>query len=141
MEFPRHLLKPDSKTLRQFAWGWVIFFGALAICKFAIQHRTTPAMWLGVTAIVGVTLNLVAPIVFRWIFVIWMVAAYPIGWVVSQVALALMFYCIITPVALIFRMTGRDGCADLNRRMQRLIGSQKKCRPMSGGISVNIEIL
>jgi hypothetical protein len=108
MELPRHLLKPDAKTLRQFAWGWVIFFGALAIVKFAIQHRMQPAMWLGITAVVGVLLNLLVPVVFRWIFVVWMVLAYPIGWVVSQVALALMFYCIITPVALIFRVTGRD---------------------------------
>ena len=108
MDFPRHLLKPDTKTLRQFAWGWVIFFGALAICKFAIQHREKPAMWLGITAVVGLVLYLVLPVVFRAIFVVWMVAAYPIGWVVSQIALALMFYCIITPVALCFRMTGRD---------------------------------
>lgn len=108
MDFPRHLLKPDTKTLRQFAWGWLIFFGALAIVKFAVQHRQTPAMWLGITAIVGIALYLIVPVVFRWIFVVWMVLAYPIGWVVSQIALALMFYCIITPVALIFRMTGRD---------------------------------
>ena len=108
MEFPRHLLKPDSKTLRQFAWGWLIFFGALAICKFAIQHRQTPAMWLGITAVAGIALYFIVPIVFRWIFIVWMVAAYPIGWVVSQIALGLMFYCIITPVALIFRVTGRD---------------------------------
>jgi hypothetical protein len=108
MELPRHLLKPDAKTLRQFAWGWVIFFGALAIVKFTIQHRPNAAMWLGITAIVGIILNFVIPSVFRKIFVIWMVLAYPIGWVVSQVALALMFYGIITPVALIFRMTGRD---------------------------------
>src|SRR5438045_5405348 len=108
MDFPRHLLKPDRKTLRQFAWGWVIFFGALAICKFAIQHHTQAAMWLAITAVGVLALNWFVPVVFRWIFVVWMVAAFPIGWVVSQVALALMFYCIITPVALIFRMTGRD---------------------------------
>lgn len=108
MEFPRHLLKPDTKTLRQFAWGWGIFFGVMAICKFAIQHRTQPATWLGIAAVTGVVLYLLVPVVFRWIFVLWMVLAYPIGWVISQIALALMFYGIITPVALIFRMTGRD---------------------------------
>lgn len=108
MDFPRHLLKPDSKTLRQFACGWAIFFGALAISKYAIQHRPNAAMWLGVTAVVGVLLHFIVPVVFRWIFVVWMVLAFPIGWVVSQIALALMFYGIVTPVALIFRMTGRD---------------------------------
>lgn len=108
MELPRHLLKPNAKTLRQFAWGWLIFFGALATCKFAIQHHPKPAMWLGITAVIGIVLHLLVPGVFRRVFVVWMVLAYPVGWVVSQIALALMFYCIITPVALIFRMTGRD---------------------------------
>lgn len=106
MQLPRHLLKPDSRTLRQFAWGWGIFFGAMAICKFT--HHPKAAIWLAVTAIVGIALYWLAPIIFRWIFVIWMVLAYPIGWVVSQIALALMFYGIITPVALLFRLTGRD---------------------------------
>jgi len=108
MKLPRHLLNPDAKTLRQFAWGWVIFFGALAVGKYAIQHRPTPAMWLGITATIGFLLNFLVPVMFRWIFVVWMVAAYPIGWVISQIALALMFYLIITPVALIFRLTRRD---------------------------------
>jgi hypothetical protein len=108
MDFPRHLLKPDSRTLRQFAWGWVIFFGALAICKYAIQHHTKPAIALAITAVVGLLVSWLLPAVFRWIFVVWMVLAYPIGWIISQVALALMFYFIITPVALIFRVTGRN---------------------------------
>jgi hypothetical protein len=107
MELPRHLLKPDAKTLRQFAVGWVIFFGALAV-KSGIQHHSKPALWLSITAMAGVALNFLLPVVFRWIFVGWMVLAFPIGWIVSQIALALMFYFIITPVALIFRVTGRD---------------------------------
>jgi hypothetical protein len=37
-----------------------------------------------------------------------MVAAFPIGWVISQTMLLLMFYGIITPVALFLRLRGRD---------------------------------
>ena len=40
-----------------------------------------------------------------------MVLAFPIGWVVSQVMLLLMFYLIITPVSLFFRIQGRDALA------------------------------
>ena len=35
-------------------------------------------------------------------------ATWPIGWVVSRVALALLYFTIFTPIALIFRLIGRD---------------------------------
>jgi len=36
------------------------------------------------------------------------VLAFPIGWVISQIMLLLMFYVVLTPVAWIFRLRGRD---------------------------------
>jgi hypothetical protein len=44
-----------------------------------------------------------------------MVAAFPIGWVVSHLILALIFYGLFTPLAALFRLTGRD---TLHRRPQ-----------------------
>ena len=37
-----------------------------------------------------------------------MIAAFPIGWTVSRLMLAAMFYVIFTPVGLVFRLIGRD---------------------------------
>jgi hypothetical protein len=37
-----------------------------------------------------------------------MVLAFPIGWVVSEAMLLLMYYGILTPVAVVFRLRGRD---------------------------------
>ena len=34
--------------------------------------------------------------------------AFPIGWLVTQLMLAIMFYLVLTPVALVFRWRGRD---------------------------------
>jgi hypothetical protein len=48
------------------------------------------------------------PATIRWIYVGCMIAAFPVGWVVSQVMLAVLFYVMITPVALLFRWRGRD---------------------------------
>jgi hypothetical protein len=44
----------------------------------------------------------------RPIYVAWMVLAFPIGWTISQIILALMFYGLFTPIGLIFRIIGRD---------------------------------
>ena len=37
-----------------------------------------------------------------------MVLAFPIGWTVSQVMLAMMFFGLFTPIGLVFRLIGRD---------------------------------
>jgi hypothetical protein len=37
-----------------------------------------------------------------------MIAAFPIGWTVSRVMLAVLFYGVFTPVAIVFRVIGRD---------------------------------
>ena len=44
----------------------------------------------------------------RFIYVGWMVLAFPIGWTVSQVMLAMMFFGLFTPIGLVFRLIGRD---------------------------------
>jgi Saxitoxin biosynthesis operon protein SxtJ len=53
-------------------------------------------------------LGLTRPEWMRWIYVGWMVLAFPIGWMVSQVMLAVMFYGLFVPIGLIFRLLGRD---------------------------------
>jgi hypothetical protein len=53
-------------------------------------------------------LGLIRPAAMRWLFVGATVLAFPIGWVVSQVMLAVMYYGIITPLAVWFRLRGRD---------------------------------
>jgi Saxitoxin biosynthesis operon protein SxtJ len=44
----------------------------------------------------------------RPVFVGWMIAAFPIGWLVSKVLTAALFFTVFTPIALIFRLLGRD---------------------------------
>ncbi len=53
-------------------------------------------------------LGLFWPGALRPIFVGWMVLAFPIGWTVSLLVLALIFYGLFTPMALVFRLMGRD---------------------------------
>jgi len=53
-------------------------------------------------------LGLVKPGAIRWFFVIWMVLALPIGWLMSQLMLAALFYLVLTPAAMVLRLRGRD---------------------------------
>lgn len=99
---------PRSRTLRQFAGGWLVVFVVLGANRY-FKHGQHPAgLALAVMGIVIGGLGLLKPVMVRWLFVVCTVAAFPIGWLVSNLMLALMFYGIITPIALVFRIKGRD---------------------------------
>jgi hypothetical protein len=90
--------RPSPRKLRQFAAIWIVVFALLAL-------RGSHA--LALIAAIGV-IGLLLPIVMRPLFVAASVVAFPIGWVVSRVLLAIIFYVIFTPVAMLFRIVRRD---------------------------------
>jgi hypothetical protein len=101
-------LKPTTKALRQFAAAWLVFFLAFGAQQYFMRgHQTLGLVVMGLAVMVGV-LGLIQPAAVRGIFVAWMVLAFPIGWMISQAMLLLMFYVILTPVALFFRLRDRD---------------------------------
>jgi hypothetical protein len=100
--------KPTNKALRQFAGAWLVFFLAFGAHQYMTgRHPSLGLAVMGVAVVVGL-LGLIKPPAVRWLFVGWMVAAFPIGLLISWFALLLMYYGIITPVALFFRLRGRD---------------------------------
>jgi hypothetical protein len=94
--------------LRQFAGLLVVFFGGLAARYWLAGDEPGTAAVLAVVAATAGALGLIAPSAVRPIFVASIVLTFPIGWVISRVILVLLFACAITPVALLFRMRGRD---------------------------------
>ncbi len=67
-------------------------YGAIA---WAAAGLLTAAYWL-------------APASRRAIYVGWMYAAFPIGWTVSHVLMACIFYAVITPIGAVMRAAGYD---------------------------------
>jgi uncharacterized membrane protein len=111
---------PAPRVLRQFGllcfalgtayFGWRAWRGAAD--AWAISALTAGL-------VIGVA-GLVRPMLLRWVFTGWMMLAFPIGWTISKVVLALMFFVMFTPVALVFRAIGRD---PLRQRRQAATGS------------------
>jgi hypothetical protein len=101
-------LNPPAKTLRQFAGLWLACFGGLALWEGLIRrHASASAVFLTLALAIG-PLGLVWPKVLRPIYASWMVLTFPIGWLISQLTLALIFYGLFTPIGLLFRLMGRD---------------------------------
>ena len=99
---------PTHRTLRQFAGLWLVFFGGVALWQALVRGRANLGLSIGALALVVGLAGLTRPEWVRLIYIGWMVLAFPIGWTVSQVMLALMFYGLFTPIGLVFRLLGRD---------------------------------
>lgn len=110
--------RPSAKQLRRFglvaaalAGGiatWVFFRHSLFGFAFGGPAARTAAwvLWgVGATCLV---LAMAAPRALRPLYLVLNVVALPIGFVLSYVVLLAMFYLLITPVALLFRLIGRD---------------------------------
>lgn len=99
---------PKEKTLRQFAALFLIVFGILAIVELLVRHRPQLGLVYAALAVTIGPLGLISPRAIRPIWVAWSVLAFPIGWAVSTVFLAVLFFGVFMPIALVFRATGRD---------------------------------
>lgn len=113
--------KPDRRKLREFA---LISLAAFAIIGTVIAWRsgsfqgsgkwTAPLIAWSLSA--WGLLGALVPALAKPLYTGLMAAAFPIGWVVSHLLLGLVYYGLFTPLALIFRLLGRD---PLRRKLDR----------------------
>ena len=108
MQWSEVVAPPSFKKLRQFGGLWLVFFTALGVWRAAHGHSGLAGPGLVALGIVVGGLGLLRPAAIRPIYTGWMIAAFPIGWTISKVMLAGLFYLVFTPVAVVFRLMGRD---------------------------------
>ena len=117
--------KPTQRQLRQFGWICLVVFAALGMLIYArhsvfrIHLDVSTARVLAVV-LVGFGLMcafaaIVAPGILRPLYIALTLITLPIGYVVSFVILAIMFYGVITPIGLFMRLIGRD---TMQRKLQ-----------------------
>ena len=116
-----------------------MFFLAFGAHQYLVRKHPSVGLALMALAVVIGVLGLIKPAAVRWLFVGWMVVAFPIGWVISLLMLLLMFYGIITPVALLFRMRGRDLLCRKRRRTGPVFGCPSTRRRMCAATSDNTD--
>lgn len=123
-------LNPSQKELKWFAALQVLFFTLVAwVCYKGTGNDFWPGVLLFVSLTVGV-LGWAMPALMKKVYVVWMIAVYPIGWTISHVLLAAIFYTLVTAIGLIMRGIGRD---PLQRRFDKSASSywQRREAPKS----------
>jgi hypothetical protein len=107
---------PTLREVRQFARIWLPAFCAVLATWAVLRWQAWPvAGTLVAIALLGVVVEWARP---RWmmaLFLGWMWASFPIGWLVSHILMGLIYYLVITPIGLIMRTAGRD---PLSRRFE-----------------------
>jgi len=105
---------PPDKQLRQFGWISLVAFPLLA---WLWTRSFAMAFWcaagIGLAFAVAATMK---PRLLKPIFVALCVIFWPIGVVVGEILFAVVFFLVITPVALWFKIVGRDA---LHRRIDK----------------------
>ncbi len=116
---------PDRKRLRVFALAATVVFAALGTWVY-VRHNIfgadlaeETAEWVGTTlwevaAVCGLAALLV-PGLLRPLYLLLTLMSLPIGWVVSHVAMGVVYYLVLAPIGLAMRLLGRD---PLHRRFE-----------------------
>lgn len=100
--------RPSNRDLRVFAVVQLIVAFVAAWLLHRRWHWDSVAFGLVVVSLGGLVVGMMTPQVLRLPFVAWMLAAFPIGWVMSHVLLGIVYYGVVTPIGLILRLRGRD---------------------------------
>lgn len=101
-------LNPSPRHLRQFGVIWLVFFGVLAALTWRRSGSWPASAAIGAVALVPPLAGMIWLPVLRWCYISLTILTFPIGFVLSHVVLAIVFYLVITPIGLIMRAAGRD---------------------------------
>jgi hypothetical protein len=99
---------PSDRTLRQFAATATVVSAAWALRAGFVQGRTWPALTVASIGMAVATIGVVRPRALLVVYSAAVAISKPIGAVVSFVLLALVYFLVLTPLALVFRVIGRD---------------------------------
>jgi len=118
-------LNPSKRELRTFGFGTLAF---LAFIGWIVWRRSGSIYAAGGVVAVGMLvalLGIVVPNAIRPLFIALNVVSYPMAWGSSHVLMALIFYLVVTPLAVIMKLSGRD---PMERRFDSSVQSYWKRR-------------
>jgi hypothetical protein len=100
---------PNHKELRKF--GIISLTASALIALLLYVLKGLGIQWAAAIFFVGLIIfisSMISIKVTRWIYLGLILVTMPIGFVVSFTLMAIFYYLLLTPLGLIFRLTGRD---------------------------------
>lgn len=100
--------QPARQDLRTFAILQGVFFAAIAAWS---KYRGHDSGWWTAVAMLAMAVGVfgvIRPGCVKWYCIAWMVAVYPIGWVISHLVMAIAYFGVVTPIGWWLRLRGHD---------------------------------
>ena len=100
---------PTRKDLRIFGVGALVASAVISAVLYFLKG--IELQWISILITAGFVIFLSSIIsikITRMIYLGLSLVTLPIGWVLSFIMLAVFYYLIVTPIGLVFRLTGRD---------------------------------
>jgi len=100
-------LEYSNRKLKQFGWLMILIFGAVLVYLRFVQDGQA---WLvPILSITGILLisTIFRPELLKPFYRVWMGLAVILGWFVSRLILTLIFFLVLSPLALIAKISGR----------------------------------
>ena len=88
--------------------GTLLAIGAAAALLWPLLQGKSPSWPWGVLSLLVLFLAWMAPKSLTPIVKVWLLLGHVMGYINTRLILAVIFFVFITPVALFFRLTGRD---------------------------------
>jgi len=109
-------LPGDEKSLQRFAVLLTTLLLLAAAWLFFIRRDAASTLWLVLATLLLIALALFRPRLLRPLHTGWMALALTLGALVSRLLLTLFYYLVVTPIALILRLIGKDS---LQRKIKK----------------------
>lgn len=100
--------RPSDSDLRVFAVAQLVAASIGAWLLHRQLHASITACALSAVSIGVVFVGFWAPRWLRPLFLVWTLAAFPLGWAISHLLLLAVYFSVVTPIGLLLRLSGRD---------------------------------
>jgi saxitoxin biosynthesis operon SxtJ-like protein len=111
----------DVKQLRHFGYLVGGIFGLIGLWPLVWRHQN-PRLWALALTVILVVPALVAPRTLAPVYRVWMAAGEVLAWINTRIILGVVFYGVVTPIALAMRLMGHD---PMRRRFEPAVESYR----------------
>ena len=98
-------IRRTQRDYRNFGLTMGIVFGVIGVVLFFKTSGLYP--WFWAIGSLFIILGLIFPVLLKPLYWPWMVFAVILGWFMTRLILAVLFYLVITPIGLITRILGK----------------------------------
>ena len=99
-------IKTGKKDISSFGITFGIILLVISLLLFYYDNETYKNV--AIIAVIFIGFGLIIPILLKPIYIIWMIFAVILGWVMTRFILSIIFYLVMTPIGLITRFLGED---------------------------------